>query len=716
MTDKAALVRTWRARVPVVAVVIACVAGVVAAVTGAANPVSAVQFLLPGHWVYNVSLQSVFHVDGSTGDVDARASVPGGPGDQVFQGDTSGYVVGDSRITEFGKSSLAVEGTTTPPAREMPVGVEIAGGPYLVYRESGKIVRLGDEHLVLSLGGPVGTPVATGNGTLWLPRTKAGLLCRLPADADQVSCPVLLPKSHVGALSVVSDRLVFVDTRTDTLQVVEDDGLGEPKDLGVDLTADAQLAGTDVAGRLAILDGDHMLLVDAGLGTAGLERADPVDVDLGEGEYSGPVAAGSVVAVVNRTTGKLLTYDSEGKHKQTKDLPAGQGDPRLTRGEDDRIYVDGAGGEHVVVIDRDGGFADVPIQGEGGKDGTPTPTGGRDPEAPVGTPEHSTEQPDQDPPPREDPPPTTQLPPPTTQKPPPVTEQETPPPSVPPSPPGAPTGVGATAGDGVATVTWGPAPDNRAAITAYRITWAGGGTTVAGTARTATVNGLTNGTSYVFTVSAVNGVGTGPGASANPVTPVAPPRPAGQATQLQVLLNGDGALFDWDAPADMGTGTFTHFIATMTGAPDQTVTGPAAGFDFDPSQPGTLTFTVRVVTTTPDGQQLVGPVATTTKAVSGGSVTVSRGPATEEWCGETDACAWMHVVLNSMRPNTTYHLQPYSDDPGYSNPGGECTTDANGYCDTDQFAYAGVGHTVWIVVTDPGGVDTRSNDLVWEAG
>ncbi len=310
------------------AVVVACVAGVVAAVTGGANPASAVQFLPPGHWVYNAALQSVFHVDGSTGNVDARARVPGGPGDQVFQGDTSGYVVGGSRITEFGRSSLAVEGTTTPPSRTPPVGVETAGGPYLVYREDGKVVRLGDEHLVLSLGGPVGIPVATANGTLWLPRTTAGLLCRLPAGAGQVSCPVLLPEGHAGGLSVVGERVVFVDTTEDTLQLVEDDGLGEPRDLGVAAGDDVRLAGTDVAGRLAILDGDHLHLVDAGLGAAGRPRAQPVTVDLSEGEYTGPVSTGSVVAVVDRTTGTLVTYDGEGRHKQTKALPAGQEDPR----------------------------------------------------------------------------------------------------------------------------------------------------------------------------------------------------------------------------------------------------------------------------------------------------------------------------------------------------------------------------------------------------
>jgi fibronectin type III domain protein len=708
MTDKAALARSVRSRLPVVGLVIACVAGVVAAVTGAANPVSAVQFLLPGHWIYNSALQAAFHVDGATGDVDAQARVPGGPGDQVFQGDTSGYVVGDSRITEFGRSSLSVEESTTPPAREQPVGVETAGGPYLVYRAAGKVVRLGAHHTVLSLGGPVGIPVATRDGTLWLPRTKAGHLCQLAKDANQVSCPVPLPKGHAGALSTVSDRLVFVDTTRDTVQVVEPDGLGEPRDLGIDAHDDASLASTDVGGRLAILDGRRMHLVDAGLGTAGIDRAAPVTIDLGAGEYAGPVSTGDVVAVVNRTTNTLTTYDRAGKPKQTKEIPAEQGDPRLTRGEDDRIYVDGAEGEHVVVVDTDGELTDVPIE-----DGTGTdkaPVGSHDPDARITPKPGDTPEPGTTIPPRTERPEQPEQP---QQHGP---EKQDEPPAVPPSPPGAPTGVNATAGNATATVTWGPAPDNRSAVTGYRITWPGGQTTVSAAARTSVVDGLANGTTYVFTVAAVNGVGTGPGAAANPVTPAAPARPAGAATGLQVLLNGNRALFDWDAPADMGTGTFTHYVATMSGAPDVTVTGPAAGFDIDPSTTATLTFTVRTVTTTPEGQQLVGPVATTTKAVSGGTVTLSRGPATQEWCAGHDSCAWMHVVLNNMRPNTTYHLQPFSNDPSYSNTGGDYRTDANGHLVEDQFAYYGVGHNVWIVVTDPDGVDTRSNDLVWEAG
>ncbi|TFV53575.1 hypothetical protein E4P43_01415 [Blastococcus sp. TF02A-35] len=87
--------------------------------------------------------------------------------------------------------------------------------------------------------------------------------------------------------------------------------------------------------------------------------------------------------------------------------------------------------------------------------------------------------------------------------------------------PGAPTQVTAAAGDRSAAVTWAPAAANGSAVTGYTVTAAPGGATVStGGATSATVTGLTNGTAYTFTVTATNGVGTGPASAPSPgVTP-----------------------------------------------------------------------------------------------------------------------------------------------------------------------------------------------------
>lgn len=101
--------------------------------------------------------------------------------------------------------------------------------------------------------------------------------------------------------------------------------------------------------------------------------------------------------------------------------------------------------------------------------------------------------------------------------------------SVTPGTPLAPTAVTATAGDGQATVGWtAPPPNGVSAITGYTVTSSPGGRTVIvnGSTTTATVTGLTNGTSYTFAVTATNAVGTGPPSSpSNVVVPSSTPAP-----------------------------------------------------------------------------------------------------------------------------------------------------------------------------------------------
>ena len=88
--------------------------------------------------------------------------------------------------------------------------------------------------------------------------------------------------------------------------------------------------------------------------------------------------------------------------------------------------------------------------------------------------------------------------------------------------PGAPTNVTALASSGSATVSFN-APTNTGGltITGYTVTSNPGGIVATGTTSPITVNGLTNGTSYTFTVTATNSYGTSPSSTAsNSVTPL----------------------------------------------------------------------------------------------------------------------------------------------------------------------------------------------------
>ncbi len=158
--------------------------------------------------------------------------------------------------------------------------------------------------------------------------------------------------------------------------------------------------------------------------------------------------------------------------------------------------------------------------------------------------------------------------------------------------PGAPTGVSAIPGNALASVSFtAPSSDGGAAITGYTVTASPGGATASGASSPINVTGLTNGTTYTFTVKATNSAGTGiASVSSSPVTPrTVPGTPA-----APTAIAGDGtASVSFSAPASNGGATITSYTvtvfetgATFTGASSPiTVTGLTNGTDY--------TFTVR---------------------------------------------------------------------------------------------------------------------------
>jgi len=91
--------------------------------------------------------------------------------------------------------------------------------------------------------------------------------------------------------------------------------------------------------------------------------------------------------------------------------------------------------------------------------------------------------------------------------------------------PGAPTDVVATGGIGSANVSFtAPTNNGGSAITVYTVTSSPGAISATGATSPINVTGLTNGTSYTFTVIATNAIGNSVVSTASTgVTPVAPP-------------------------------------------------------------------------------------------------------------------------------------------------------------------------------------------------
>jgi uncharacterized repeat protein (TIGR01451 family) len=125
---------------------------------------------------------------------------------------------------------------------------------------------------------------------------------------------------------------------------------------------------------------------------------------------------------------------------------------------------------------------------------------------------------------------------------------------------GAPTGAAAVAADSQATVTWTPPANNgNATITSYTVTARIGGVATAnqaitpnGTTLSAVVTGLTNGTTYTFTVHANNIKGAG--AESAPSNAVTPTRPLGD-TDMAIGLSG---------PASVTANANATYILTAT--------------------------------------------------------------------------------------------------------------------------------------------------------
>ncbi|PRX74304.1 S-layer family protein [Cohnella sp. SGD-V74] len=134
--------------------------------------------------------------------------------------------------------------------------------------------------------------------------------------------------------------------------------------------------------------------------------------------------------------------------------------------------------------------------------------------------------------------------------------------------PGAPTRVSATAGNGQAVVSFtAPTNNGGSAITGYTVTalvdGSATGMTATGTASPITVTGLTNGTSYTFTVRATNAAGDS--AESSPTEPRTPLSPASAPDPAPAPVP--------DAPTESGNNSLVVLVISTNGS----ITIPVGG-------------------------------------------------------------------------------------------------------------------------------------------
>lgn len=219
----------------------------------------------------------------------------------------------------------------------------------------------------------------------------------------------------------------------------------------------------------------------------------------------------------------------------------------------------------------------------------------------------------------------------------------TPPTPPTPTPPSAPTSVTAAAGPSSIAVSWGPpATAGSFPVTSYRVVATPGGATCTATAPaiTCTLTGLTNGTAYTVSVSALSGAGWGASASVGPVTPGVTP-PGTPPTPTALAGNGQATVIV--APPASGGPVSSYVVTSAPGGHTCTVVVPAISCIVGSLSNGTA-YTFSVVATnaggtspssaasaaaTPAAPITPGPVTPTVPPAPGGSqYYISGNPAT----------------------------------------------------------------------------------------
>ena len=232
--------------------------------------------------------------------------------------------------------------------------------------------------------------------------------------------------------------------------------------------------------------------------------------------------------------------------------------------------------------------------------------------------------------------------------------------------PGAPAGVAGTSGNGQVALTWtAPASDGGSPINGYRITPfigpAAQTPVLTGSAATAfTVPGLANGTSYTFTVAAINAVGVGadspPSAAITPVLPAGVPGAPGGVGGAP----GNGQVsVTWTAPASNGGSAITGYRITPSvgGTPQAPVlTGSTAtAFTVTGLTNGTpYTFTIAAINAVGAGNDSGPSAAVTPVSVPGapGGVAGVAGNAQV-------ALTWNAPGADGGSPITGYRVTPF---------------------------------------------------------
>ncbi|HEV2537913.1 MAG TPA: fibronectin type III domain-containing protein, partial [Streptosporangiaceae bacterium] len=185
-----------------------------------------------------------------------------------------------------------------------------------------------------------------------------------------------------------------------------------------------------------------------------------------------------------------------------------------------------------------------------------------------------------------------------------------------------PSGLTTAAGSAQVSLSWqAPSSDGGAAVTSYNV-YQGGkrAATVSGTG--ATVKNLANGTTYSFTVTAVNKAGEGPASGAASATPAAAVTKPGAPNGLSASPGNGKVTLSWTAPKSTGGAAITSYNVYQGGKKAATVSGTGATVK-NLANGTTYSFTVTAVNKAGEGAASGSASAMPSGASASGSASAS---------------------------------------------------------------------------------------------
>lgn len=533
-------------------------------------------------WLWSSSKGEVGRVNTASGKVDQRVPLSDAKGHRVQVTQTDRYVLirdlDTGQVTSLDLNHLGRANQAKGPQGD-GVRVVLAGDTgYLVNNLSGQVQQINPTTLKTigapqNFAPPLAGGVADQTGRVWFAVPSQGTVVAVgsssgdpdqgaqqaannaPAGVQVLATTKVAAPNHKLAMTALRSGAAIIDTTDGKVSTI---------------------VGSKVASTVSTPIRGNVLVPDHTDGVIPITQPDSRTVFLvngtavnqvqvpGKGKQLGAaVVFGGRVYVADNTSHAVQIFGLGGQAEAPISIPDANGPIELEVRED-HLVINAPSSPHAVVVDGQGNKLDVDKYPP---DVPGTTDAGESPAPPSSGPSNGGQNNGGNPSPGNSGPPDTGGGGPNV-------------PAL--TPPGSVSGLQASAGNKSIQLSW-RRPSSGGAVNSYVISAEGRESQVVPAGRrSVTIDGLTNGVEYRFSVTARNRVGSGPAILSNPATPTG--NVPGIPTNVTATPQKDGTVqVTWKDPIDKGPGITGHTINLSSANDTRTVTtGVETSYTFTP--------------------------------------------------------------------------------------------------------------------------------------